>query len=161
MTKTRASGRSPRASSSSEPRGGGGRSTKLGFTTPAAKQETGRRAVRVAGRVQEEVARCLRELEDDGLAGVVVTRVELTDDLAFARVYVRRLTAEIPGEEERRALERVLGAVTGRVRRDVGRVLGIARGPELRFAYDTGLDNSARVEELLREIAREGGGSGG
>ena len=48
-----------------------------------------KRAVRVSGRLREEMSRQLAALRDPRLAGVLVTRVEMTDDLQLARIYVR------------------------------------------------------------------------
>ena len=42
-----------------------------------------------------------------------------------------------------------------RLRRSLAPKLRMKRVPELRFTYDTGLDHSRRVDEILREIAAE------
>ena len=48
-----------------------------------------RRAQRLAGEIRDEVARMIAsELKDPRLGFVTVTRVELTADLRYARVYV-------------------------------------------------------------------------
>ncbi|HEU4404050.1 MAG TPA: 30S ribosome-binding factor RbfA [Polyangiaceae bacterium] len=129
---------------------------------------SGRRAARVTGRVREELARSLRaRLRDPRLAGAVVTRVEMPDDLQSARVFVRHETrGDDPGA--RRALLAGLRAAAGVLRREVGQSLGLRYAPELRFLYDEGLDASLRIESLLAEIASErgegegeGGGKGG
>jgi len=112
------------------------------------------RSSRVAARVHEELADLLREMSDPRLSGVVVTRVEVTDDLQLARVFVRHeLGAE--GASERRSMLAGLEAASGRIRREVARRVALRRAPELRFAYDTGQDSAYRVEELLREIHSE------
>ena len=49
-----------------------------------------KRATRVAGRLREELAAALRALSDPRVQGVLVSRIEITDDLQTARVYVRR-----------------------------------------------------------------------
>jgi ribosome-binding factor A len=110
-----------------------------------------KRSSRVAERMREEVSRELLALSDPRVAGVVVTRIDLTDDLAFARVYVRRdLGAD---ENEKKALMRGLEAAHGRVRREVGKRLDLRVAAQLRFVYDEGIDHQNRIEELLREIA--------
>ena len=49
-----------------------------------------KRSVRVAERVREEIARALaRDLSDPRLEHVVVTRVEVPDDLSLSRIFVR------------------------------------------------------------------------
>jgi ribosome-binding factor A len=117
---------------------------------------TVKRATRVAGRMQEELSKALRELGDPRLVGVLVSRVELTDDLQTARVYVRR---EQGGEEKAiQATLKGLGAAAGRLRKQTGQALGLRTTPELRFFYDTTLDAVNRIEELLREVKEGGSG---
>jgi ribosome-binding factor A len=117
---------------------------------------TVKRATRVAGRMQEELSSALRELTDPRLEGVLISRVEVTDDLQSARVYVRR---ELGGEEKAvKAALKALGAAAGRLRRTAGQALGLRYMPELRFFYDASLDAVNRIEELLREVKGERGG---
>jgi len=116
-----------------------------------------KRSQRVSGRIHEEVALCLRTLNDPRISGVVVTRVEVTDDLSFVRVYVRR---DIGADErERRAMVVGLDKASGRIRRDVTRAVGLRVAPDFRFLYDDGIDAAQRVEELLHEIKAERQGS--
>ena len=95
-----------------------------------------------------------RELMDPRLANLVITDVEVPDDLGMARVLVRRLVGD-DDPQGRKATLRALSRVAGRLRRSLAPRLGLKRVPELRFAYDTGLDHARRVDELLREIAEE------
>jgi ribosome-binding factor A len=91
------------------------------------------------------------------LAGVLVSRVELTDDLQSAKVHVRH---EFGADDaaSRRALLKGLQAASGRLRRDVARTMGLRVVPTLRFFYDESPDAERRIEELLREIKDEAGG---
>ncbi|MEZ4295342.1 MAG: 30S ribosome-binding factor RbfA [Polyangiaceae bacterium] len=114
-----------------------------------------KRSDRVASRMQEELTLMLRKLQDPRLEGAVITRIELTDDLSFARIFVRK---ELLLEDDAPAKKRLLrgfDAASSRLRQNVGRALGLRHTPELRFQYDTGQDAAIRVEELLREIARD------
>jgi ribosome-binding factor A len=116
-----------------------------------------KRATRVAGRLQEELSAAMRTLRDPRLDGVLVSRVEMTDDLQSARVYVRR--AQGGDEQAVKAALKALGAAAGRLRKAVSQALGLRYAPELRFFYDTSLDAVSRVEELLREVKDERGRS--
>jgi ribosome-binding factor A len=114
-----------------------------------------KRSARVAERVREEIATALsRDLEDPRLAHVVVTRVEMPDDLQLARVMVRLATGGDDPVGRKRALAG-LKAASGHLRTRVGRALGLRRTPELQFQYDEGQDASTRIEELLMEIKRD------
>jgi ribosome-binding factor A len=108
----------------------------------------GLRSARVAQRLHEEAARAIHTLRDPRLEGLVITRVELTDDLAFARVFVRTLALEA----DPKGVSRALRGAASKLRRDLARTLGLRAMPELRFVYDEGQEHASRVEELLREI---------
>ncbi|MDI1434691.1 30S ribosome-binding factor RbfA [Polyangium sorediatum] len=112
----------------------------------------GLRSARVAARVREELAALLRDMADPRLHGVLISRVEMTDDLQTARIFVRHELGASPGEPERRSMLKGLEAAGGRLRRDVGKAVQLRRAPELKFIYDTGQDSAYRVEEILHEI---------
>jgi ribosome-binding factor A len=116
---------------------------------------TVKRSARVSERVREELARALtREVSDPRLSHVVITRVEMPDDLQMARVLVR-LTIGAEDPVARKKLMAGLVAASGLLRKRVGQSVGLRRAPELRFQYDEGQDASLRVEELLQEIKKE------
>lgn len=116
---------------------------------------TVKRSVRVAERVREEIARALaRDLGDPRLSHVVITRVEMPDDLQLARVLVR-LAIGAEDVAARKRLLAGLAAARGFLRKCVGQRVGLRRAPELRFQYDEGQDASVRVEALLQEIKDE------
>jgi ribosome-binding factor A len=107
-----------------------------------------RRAERVAEEIREEVARILaREIKDPRVGFVTVTRVQITPDLRSARVFV----GVLGDEAQRRKTLQGLDQATGYVRRAVGQRLRLRFTPELSFAYDEGLDATARVAQLLDE----------
>lgn len=110
-----------------------------------------KRSVRVAERVREELSWLItRDARDPRLSGVVVARVEMTDDLKHARVYVRTLD----GERRDDAIEG-LERAAGMLRREVTKRVKLRYAPELRFYYDEGQDKIARIEQLLDEVKRE------
>lgn len=115
----------------------------------------GRRGKRVAELLRAHLAELLRrEVDDPRLAAVVLTSVEVTDDLMSARIGVRLLV----GDEDpkvRAVVMKSLSKGAGRLRRLIAPRLELRRSPELRFHYDAGHDASRRVEELLHEIKTE------
>lgn len=112
----------------------------------------GRRGKRVAELLRAHLAELMRrEVDDPRLAAVVITTVEVTDDLMSARIGIRLLV----GDEDPKIRAVVLKSLlkgAGRLRRLIAPRLELRRSPELRFHYDAGHDASRRVEELLREI---------
>lgn len=118
-----------------------------------------RRSERLADEIRELLAVLLRdEVKDPRIGFVTLTRVELTGDLGFARVFFGVLGDEA---QRKRSLEGLKQAA-GFLRRQLSRRLRIYQVPELRFQYDTGLDATDRVARLLQETqaaerAAEGG----
>lgn len=115
----------------------------------------GKRSLRVAESVREELGKALaREVSDPMLAGIVISRVEITDDLSMSRVYFRTLTiSEEPADLK--VITTRLYRFGRRMRGAIGRRLGLRIAPEFRFLFDHGQDNAIRVQELLSEVNRE------
>jgi len=134
-------------------RGGRGSGRVAGLIPGVAMPERGvPRRVRVERDLQQELVRALRQLGDPRLRTASVTRVHLTDDLAFARVYVRE---GVDVQSDERTLMKAIKAVSGRLRGHVGRTLQLRKAPELRFIYDAGFEAQERVDALLEEIREE------
>ena len=110
------------------------------------------RPERVAQRIKRETADILETtLRDPRLGGMVtVTDVEVTHDMAMARIYVSML---VEGEAREKAMQ-ALASAAGFVRRQLAPRLGLREVPELRFVLDTSIERGARVEDLLRRLAQ-------
>jgi len=89
------------------------------------------------------------ELKDPRLGFVTVTRVDLTADLRYARIFVGVLGS---ADERGRTVD-VLRGAAGFVRKEIGRRLRLRFAPEIDFRYDKGLDATDRVARLLEEAA--------
>jgi ribosome-binding factor A len=95
-----------------------------------------------------------REVDDPRLAALVITTVDVTDDLMSARIGVRLLVGDEDPKVRASALKS-LARGASRLRRLIAPRLELRRSPELRFHYDTGHDASRRVEEILHEIKQD------
>ncbi len=114
-----------------------------------------KRAVRVSARVREELATLLTtEVRDPRIQGVVVSRVQMSDDLRNARVFFRFLEGEASDEKKKDAMTG-LARAAGMLRREVTQRVGLRAAPELRFTYDAGQEKVDRIEQLLDEVRRE------
>lgn len=114
-----------------------------------------KRSVRVADRLRKELSLVIaRELRDPRLEDVIITRVEMPDDLSLARVLVRLVTGPGDASTKKQVLSGLVAA-TGRLRKTVGARIGLRRTPELRFYWDDGIDASDHIDNLLAEIERE------
>jgi ribosome-binding factor A len=109
---------------------------------------SGRRSERLGEEIREAVARIIADgLNDPRIGFVTVTRAFLTADLRTVRVYVGVL-----GDQEQRTKTLVgLNQAAGFIRRELGRRVRVRYTPELSFQYDSGLDATDRVAQLLEE----------
>jgi len=88
-----------------------------------------------------------RDVQDPRVQGVTVTGVEVTPDLAFAKVFF----SVLGDEERRRTAETGLRHVAGFFRRQISRQIRIRQAPELHFHFDDSLARGERIDTLLRE----------
>lgn len=115
----------------------------------------GRRTKRVAELIQRHFADVLRrEVDDPRFAAVVVTGVDVSDDLLIAQIGVRLLVTD-DDDKQRRIIVEQLRRAAPRLRRAITPRLELKRAPELRFHYDVGPDAHQRVSDLLREVEAE------
>lgn len=102
-------------------------------------------------RVSAQLRRDLGELvhaavRNHGLPSVSVSDVEVTRDLAHAKVFVTALDPVRAGE----ALA-ALKELARELRFELGRRVRMRSVPELHFHYDDSVDRGERIEQLLRD----------
>lgn len=110
------------------------------------------RGDRLGELLREILAEELTRIDDDRLALVAVTGVDVDRDLAFADVYFS--TVDLDPAAEADAAE-ILRRHRRRLQSAVGRQAHVRRVPTLRFHSDEAMHAGARVEEILRSL-REG-----
>ena len=110
------------------------------------------RAEQLAADIQKELSELIqKKVRDPRVGFVTVTRVRVTDDLSFARVYISDLAAK---DTESKSMEGLQKA-TGFLRSALGKALRIRHIPELRFMEDDSMEYSEHMSELLDSINRE------
>ena len=102
---------------------------------------------RINDDIQRELASQIRNLKDPRVSGMVsITRVDTTNDLRYARVYVSVL------EKTREAdVLKGLKSASGFLRRELGHALQLRYTPELQFTGDDSIQHGAHILELLRK----------
>lgn len=101
---------------------------------------------RINDEIQRELAAQLRNLKDPRVSGMVsITRVDTTNDLRYARVYVSVLN-----KDQEKDVLKGLKSASGFLRRELGRVLQLRYTPELQFIGDDSIQHGAHILELLR-----------
>ena len=118
---------------------------------------------RINEEIQRELADQLRHLKDPRVSqvGMVsITRVDTTNDLRYARVYVSTLD-----KSREQDVLKGLKSAAGFLRRELGHTLQLRYTPELQFIADDSIQHGAHILEILRQVekqddARDGGDAG-
>ena len=105
------------------------------------------RTDRVSQQIQKEIAVILmREIKDPRLSMTTVSAVEVTRDLAYAKVFV---TFFNDSEEDIKASLHVLAEAEGYIRSLLGKRLRARIMPHLRFVYDKSMAEGVRMSALV------------
>jgi len=109
----------------------------------------GKRLDRINAELARAVAEAIRDLKDPRVSAsmVSVTRVEATNDLSLARVYVSALK-----EGDLPAVLKGLRSAAGYLRRAVGQAVKLRLTPELEFIPDSSISHGARIMEIMRAM---------
>jgi len=117
------------------------------------------RRERVTELVHHELGDIIqREVRDPRLGWVTVTRVEMSPDLCYAKVFVSVLGGD---ERAQRLSLRILERAGAFIRTELGRRIRLRQTPELHFKLDRSLEHSQRVMEILNEISAASAGEVG
>jgi len=106
------------------------------------------RADRVSAQIRRDLGTIVHSaVRDHGLPSVSVSDVEVTRDLAHAKVFVTALLPE-------RSVEAVKGLkeLAPQLRSELARAMKLRHVPELHFHYDDSVDRGERIDNLLRDM---------
>lgn len=108
------------------------------------------------GRVNEELKRVISqvisyELKNPDVTGMVsVTKVKVTPDLKYAKVYVSVLNSK----NLKKTLEG-LKESAGFIRTEVAHKINLRITPELVFEYDDSIENGEKIDAILKSLKKE------
>ena len=124
------------------------RRTRRSHPDPRASHRT----ARVGELIRRIVAESMEELDDDRLAMVSVTGVDVDRDLHRAVVWFTSLGDTEEGDLD---IADAFEEHAGHLRRKVGDQTRLRRTPELVFRPDTVLRSAERIEKLLDQMAAD------
>jgi len=112
------------------------------------------RTQRVADQMQRELALLIqREVRDPRLGMVTVTAVDVSRDLAHAKVFFTLLGED---SDEDVALNReILNEAAGFLRMQLGRVMKLRAIPQLHFHYDESIRRGVHLSSLIDRAVAE------
>jgi ribosome-binding factor A len=124
-----------------------------------------KRALRAAEAIQRETADILDHgIRDPRMAMMVtVTRVDLSEDLRYAKI----LVSVLGGDQEKEQALRLLRRARRFIRSQLAGRIDLRVVPEISFALDESAENYLRIDGVLRKIHEEdrdrgdGGAPGG
>ena len=116
--------------------------------------ENNSRAQRVADQIQRDLAALIQfEIDDPRIGMVSVTGVEVSPDLAHAKVFVTSLgggdVAGEPSGEAGNASREALNGAAGYLRSLLARRLQLRTVPKLSFHYDASVERGRQLDELI------------
>ena len=116
------------------------------------------RTRRVGEQIQRELAELIRtELRDPRLGMVSISSVQVSRDMAHAKIHV----SVLGNEEQVSDSLGVLNHAAGFLRHKLGKILHMRVIPVLRFYHDRSLEEGARLGALINKaIASDKGNTG-
>ena len=116
------------------------------------------RTDRVAQEIQKEIAMIIqREVKDPRLGMVTVNAVEITRDLAYAKIFVTFFTLEGQSDKESAA---VLNDAAGYIRTLLAKRIKARIMPELRFVFDQSMSEGVRMSALVDQAVASDNSNG-
>ncbi|MBG2875951.1 MULTISPECIES: 30S ribosome-binding factor RbfA [Proteus] len=116
------------------------------------------RSQRVSQEMQKEIAIILqREVKDPRIGMATVSGVEISRDLAYAKVFVTFLNLSGGEKSEEEMVADGLTALNeaaGFIRSLLGKAMRLRIVPELTFAYDNSLVEGMRMSNLVSNVVK-------
>ncbi|CAM3849314.1 30S ribosome-binding factor RbfA [Xenorhabdus thuongxuanensis] len=116
------------------------------------------RTQRVAQEMQKEIAIILqREIKDPRIGMATVSGVEVSRDLAYAKVFVTFLNVLVDGHDSNMVKEgiKALNEASGFIRSLLGKAMRLRIIPELTFSYDSSLVEGMRMSNLVSNVVKD------
>lgn len=112
-----------------------------------------KRSVRVADVVRKELATLLlTKVRDKKLSSVNISRVEVSDDMKYARIFFT-----VFGDHKAiKTAESALDRAKGFMRSHLAKTLNLRYTPNLQFRYDEIAEKVEHIENIFQDIANEG-----
>lgn len=108
------------------------------------------RSDRVAEQIRRELADLLQfEVKDPRVSMVTITEVEVSGDLAHAKVFYSAPVQDNP--QALSELQKGLDKSAGFLRSQLGKRMSVRTVPQLHFAYDSSIDRGMKISQLIDE----------
>ena len=110
-----------------------------------------KRSLRVSEMLKREISEIIQnKVRDQLVKSIILTSVIISDDLKYTKVYYRTIANRKNNEKLEQALERVSKFIRG----EIGKRTALRYVPEIRFIYDSGVDQAERIDYLLDKLKK-------
>ena len=122
------------------------------MSLPSGRTMRFKRSERIQELLLEEISKLLQKgLKDPRIGFTTLTRVDVTDNLKLARVFVSVMGTE----EERKETLAGLKSARGYIRNYLGKNLYLKYIPDLDFKLDESVDHVRKITKILNELHLE------
>ena len=109
------------------------------------------RNIKLAQAIRHEVSDILHdELNDPRIGFITVTRVDVTPDCRYARIYY----SIYGGKKDKDKTEKGINSARGFVRKLIGERIRMKFVPEIEFKLDESIEYSIHIDELFKKIKK-------
>lgn len=120
---------------------------------PRPKQrKNSNRLDRIDEELKKEISQVINyELNNSKIKGIIsVTKVKITPDLRYAKVYISVLNSN-----EKGTVLTGLKESSGYIRSKIASTINLRLTPELVFVYDDSEEKANRIEDILRDLKKD------
>jgi ribosome-binding factor A len=93
----------------------------------------------------------IEDVSDPRMGFVTITRIELTDDLRYAKIFY----SVLGDDEQKKATQEALEENMGFIKRLAIERINMRYAMEMKFELDTSIDASFRIDEILKKIKKK------
>ena len=107
---------------------------------------------RINEELKKEISHVITfELKNSNITGLIsVTKVKITPDLRFARVYVSLLNSKSKAKTIAG-----LQSATGYIRSQIAKKINLRITPDLQFELDESIEYGEKMDKIIAEVARK------
>ncbi len=110
------------------------------------------RQEKVAQRIKKEVSKIVHdEIRDPRIGFLTITKVELTNDLRFAKIFY----GVLGNDEQKQRAKQGLDSALKYIRRLLGERMEIRYTPDISFQFDKSSEYSIHMHEVFEKIKKE------
>ncbi len=110
------------------------------------------RTIRIENELKKLLSEfILTEVKDPGMSSMAsITKVSMTSDLKFAKIYV----SVYDTEKKRESTIKTLNRAAGFIRTSLSKRISIRRMPQLTFVLDTSIEYSVNISRLIDQVTQ-------